>query len=137
MNPKMYLYKRIVDAKLYIDTHYQERIDLNGVSGHAHFSKYHFLRLFKNAFGKSPHQYLIEVRLEAAKKLLKENHPVSETCTLVGFESIPSFCTLFKKKEQKSPHEYRLYYQQLKRKQEQSPFSFVPNCFAENFDRNK
>ncbi|MGB5818093.1 MAG: AraC family transcriptional regulator [Saonia sp.] len=97
LNPKVYMYKRIVEAQLYIDSHYKENIDLNNISNQANFSKYHFLRLFKNAFGTSPHQYLTDKRISAAKKLLKENHSVSAVCFKVGFESIPSFVTLFKK----------------------------------------
>ena len=72
-HPKMYMYKRVVEAKLFIDRNYNEKIDLENISDKAHFSKYHFLRLFKATFGKSPHKYLTDVRLLNAKKLLPEN----------------------------------------------------------------
>lgn len=58
--PKMYLYKRIVQAKLYIDNHYANNIDLNDISDEAYFSKFHFIRLFKSIYGKTPHQYLTQ-----------------------------------------------------------------------------
>lgn len=46
---KMYMYRRIVEAKLFIDQHYYEKINLNKIANQAYFSKYHFLRLFKEA----------------------------------------------------------------------------------------
>ena len=42
------MYKRIVQAKLFIDRKYAERIALNNISDEAHFSKFHFVRLFKD-----------------------------------------------------------------------------------------
>ena len=137
LNPKMYMYKRIVDAKLYIDSHYSEKINLNNISNKANFSKYHFLRLFKKTFGKSPHQYLIEVRLSSAKKLLKDNISVKETCFEVGFESVPSFVTLFKKREKITPNEYLKRNKHIEKEKIERPLSFIPNCFVENFGWDK
>ena len=54
---KAYLYRQIVQAKLYIDQHYAENIDVQNIAYQAHFSKFHFLRLFKSIYGKTPHQY--------------------------------------------------------------------------------
>src|SRR5215831_16909535 len=68
--PKAYLYRRIVQAKLYIDEHFAEPINLNDMSDTAAFSRFHFIRLFKQAYQKTPHQYLTFVRLEHAKQLM-------------------------------------------------------------------
>ena len=57
VHPKMYLYRRIVEAKLFIDKNYHQKIDLNTISDQACFSKYHFLRLFKKAYGNVPRYY--------------------------------------------------------------------------------
>ena len=89
--PKIYLYRRVVQAKLYIDSCYAEQIDLNNISGEAYFSKFHFIRLFKSIYGKTPHQYLTAVRIGNAKQLLQENKSVTDVCTLVGFDSLSSF----------------------------------------------
>ena len=134
IHPKMYMYKRIVDAKVFIDTQYMQKIDLQNISGQANFSKYHFLRLFKSAFGQSPHQYLIEVRLTAAKNLLKQGQQVKEVCYAVGFESVPSFIALFKKREGLTPNDYLKEQDKLKKEQATRPLSFVPSCFAQQFD---
>ena len=131
-HPKMYLYRRIVAAKVFIDEHYDQKIDLKHLSEQACFSKYHFLRSFKKAYGKSPHQYLTEVRLEAAKSMLKSGSPVAEVCANVGFASTPSFIHLFKKNTGASPESFRKNHFQEVKSMAQSPLSYVPGCFAVN-----
>ncbi|HYG50869.1 MAG TPA: AraC family transcriptional regulator [Flavobacteriales bacterium] len=61
--PKIYLYRRIVDPKLFIDQNYADNIDLNNIADEVYFSKYHFCRQFRKIYGKTPHQYLIRVRI--------------------------------------------------------------------------
>lgn len=94
---KMYLYKRIVQAKLFIDNHYAENIDLSNIADEAYFSKFHFIRLFKDIYGKTPHHYLTQVRIDNAKLLLSKNIPVTEVSFAVGFDSPTSFTAVFKK----------------------------------------
>ncbi|MES2005249.1 MAG: AraC family transcriptional regulator [Bacteroidota bacterium] len=130
--PKIYLYKRIVQAKLFIDNHYSEEIDLTNIADEASFSKFHFIRLFKTIYGKTPHHYLIQVRIDNAKQLLTTSASVSSVCYSVGFTSITSFTGLFKKLVGLTPSAYQQF--QLIRKKEiiASPLNYVPNCFAEN-----
>ena len=64
--PKIYLYRRIVQAKLYIDKNYSENIDLENIAGEANFSKFHFIRQFKKIYGKTPYKYLMHTRIEKA-----------------------------------------------------------------------
>ncbi|MBO9699071.1 MAG: helix-turn-helix transcriptional regulator [Sporocytophaga sp.] len=129
--PKMYLYKRIVQAKLYIDNHYANNIDLNDISDEAYFSKFHFIRLFKSIYGKTPHQYLTQVRIENAKLLLAKEITISEVCSIVGFDSVSTFTGLFKKNVGVTPAVFKQ--QQNLRNSEIStnPLRFIPNCFAE------
>src|SRR5689334_15724931 len=95
--PKIYLYRRIVQAKLFIDKNFAGDINLDAIADEAFFSKFHFIRLFKTTYGKTPHQYLTAVRIDHARLLLQNNNSVSETCFAVGFESLTSFTGLFKK----------------------------------------
>lgn len=132
IHPKMYMYQRIVKAKLFIDTHYCEKIDLKSISSNASFSKFHFLRLFKQVFGKSPHAYLTELRIKEAKKLLESNSSVTESCFGVGFESIPSFIRLFKREVGISPKQYVLDFRAIQKRRLNAPLSFIPNCFAQH-----
>ena len=137
IHPKMYMYRRIVDAKLYIDAHYAEKIELDNISDQASFSKYHFLRLFKAAYGKSPHQYLTELRIHHAKRLLDKGQTVSAVCFAVGFESLPSFTRLFKKHTGMTPKSFSQKSVQQKERGRKQPLSQVPACFVEQFGWNK
>ena len=94
---KDYLYERIIRAKHFIDNSYDDPIDLDAMADEAHFSKFHFIRLFKTTYGKTPHQYLVSLRIEKAKLLLQTPVAVSTICFRVGFDSASSFTGLFKK----------------------------------------
>jgi AraC-like DNA-binding protein len=129
--PKVYLYRRIVQAKLFIDANYADNLDLDNISDEACFSKFHFIRLFKKIYGKTPHQYLTVVRIEKAKMLLRNEIPVSEVCYAVGFESLSSFSGLFRRFTGLAPSEYGKQQQQLKAQIVKTPLQFVPGCFAD------
>jgi len=127
---KVYLYRRIVQAKLFIDSYYADKIDLDNISDEAYFSKFHFIRLFKQIYGKTPHQYLTSVRIEKAIQLLRTEKPVSAVCYSVGFESLSSFSGLFKRIVGITPSAFLIQQQHLKTQILKTPLKFVPGCFA-------
>ncbi len=129
--PKQYLYRRVVRAKLYIDQHYFRPIDLNNISDEACFSKFHFVRLFRSIYGKTPHQYLTEVRINHAKVLLAGEATVARACFSVGFDSISSFTGLFKRRTGATPAAYQRQMLQKRDEIAAKPVKFVPNCFVE------
>jgi len=129
--PKMYLYRRIVQAKLFIDGHYSQPLDLSAIADEAYFSKFHFIRLFKSAYGRTPHHYLIKVRIDHAQRLLAKDVPVAEVSMRVGFESSTSFAALFKKQTGMSPSVYQRRQRIRKMMYRGNPLTAVPNCFAE------
>lgn len=128
--PKVYLYRRIVQAKLYIDDHYTEPIDLNNIAEEAYFSKFHFIRLFRSIYGKTPHQYLTAVRISKAKQLLSKGVAVSDVCFSVGFESLGSFSSLFKNMVGRTPSAFLS--EQLSRQLQitNNPLRYIPGCMA-------
>ena len=128
--PKMYLYRRLVQAKLFIDTRYAEPIDLEAIADEAYFSKFHFIKQFKSIYRLTPHQYLISIRIEKARQLLNGGMPVSDACYAVGFESLPSFSGLFKRVVGMSPSVYLAQQQGLKDQIAAAPLGFIPGCFA-------
>src|SRR5258705_7993474 len=123
--PKVYFYRRLVQAKLFIDAHFDEPINLDAIADEAYFSKFHFIRIFKKTYRQTPHQYLVFVRLEKAKMLLQSAIPITEACYACGFESIPSFTTLFKKTTGFTPSEYRHQQLDLKADRQSKPLKYI------------
>lgn len=128
--PKIYLYKRLVQAKLFIDAHYAEPIDLDLIADEACFSKFHFIRLFKAAYGRTPNHYLQQVRIQEAQRLLQAGRPAAEVCCSVGFDSVSSFSGLFKKLTGSTPAAYGQQQRHRKEAMHIRPLHFVPGCFA-------
>jgi AraC-like DNA-binding protein len=129
--PKIYLYKRIVQAKLYMDEHFHEDINLGMIAGAAYFSNFHFIRLFRQAYDRTPHQYLIFLRIGKAKELLRApNQSVADICFEVGFESVTSFTSLFKRATGFTPAAYRTFFYERMQTIEREPFKFIPGCFS-------
>src|SRR5678810_302796 len=129
MNLTTDIYQRIATAKIYIDDNYHEPIDLDQVSQQAFLSKFHFHRLFRQIYRRTPHQYLTWKRINKAKDLLSENKPVTEVCNEVGFESIGSFSVLFKKEIGFAP-QYYLSLIHISEPTRQAEISYaVPHCF--------
>jgi AraC-like DNA-binding protein len=129
--PKVYLYRRIVNAKLFIDDHFSEKIDLDNIADEAYFSKFHFIRLFNEVYKKTPYQYLSFKRIEKACELLITDLYVSQVCYMVGFESVSSFTSLFKRIIGQTPAVYQLQQHQKIAEVAATPLKFIPNCFAE------
>src|SRR2546429_9125915 len=101
--------ERLRRARRFIDECYDLPLDLNQISRQACLSRYHFLRLFRDTFQTTPHQYLIQRRIEKAKELLR-SQPVSVTdvCFEVGFQSLGSFSSLFRKCVGDAPAKYQI-----------------------------
>ncbi len=95
----------------YIDEHYMEELDLDKLSDSIEFSKFHFLRLFKQYMGATVGDYVTLRRIKAAEQLLcNQNRPISEVAALSGFSSISTFNRLFKQYKNCSPSEYRQHH---------------------------
>jgi AraC-like DNA-binding protein len=91
-----------------MDLHFAEPIDLDRLAAEAGFSKFHFARVFKDAFGETPANYLTRRRVERAKDLLRSaNLTVTEVCMLVGFSSLGSFSTRFSELVGMAPSDFQ------------------------------
>lgn len=129
--PRQYLYRRVVRAKIYIDENFADPIDLSGISDEACFSKFHFIRLFKEIYGRTPHQYLTFVRIERAREYLAAGDTVAKACFSVGFDSISSFTGLFKRRVGTTPAVYQAEKLRVKEEIVERPLKHIPGCFAE------
>ena len=83
-------------ARDHVDRYYAEPLELNDLARVAGYSRFHFAREFRAAFGETPARYLTRRRIERAAELLRwANLTVTEVCHLVGFSSLGSFSTAF------------------------------------------
>jgi len=97
----------LLDSKVYLEQHLDQEVNLALLSAQVGLSKFQLLRLFKQAFGKTPHQYLTELRLSKAKTLLK-THPINEVAQLSGFADSSAFGKAFKLNFGLTPSEFKL-----------------------------
>ena len=115
-------------AKDLVDRAYAEPLDVAALARQAHVSPAHFSRRFKEAFGESPHQYVLTRRVERAQELLRNTDvSVSEICLEVGFQSLGSFSAAFHRVAGMTPTAYRATIAGL------SPA--IPGCWAAQWTR--
>lgn len=102
------LYRRLHVARDFIAASFAQPITLDEMANVAALSPNHFLRSFKELFHTTPHQYLTEHRLTRASHLLRHSdESVTSICLAVGFQSIGSFGTLYRRRFGLSPSEFR------------------------------
>ena len=103
------VYRRLYRARDYACALFDQPVTLADMAHVAGLSPNHFLRLFKQVFHQTPHQYLITKRLEHARQLLVQTErSITDICFAVGFESLGSFSWLFRQRIGNSPEAYRL-----------------------------
>jgi len=92
----------------YIEHHLAQDLTLASVAPAAHFSPYHFARLFKASTGLSPHQYIVRRRVERARvMLLTTDRPLAVIAREVGFASGSHLAHQFRRLVGVSPRAYR------------------------------
>ncbi|OAS20477.1 response regulator [Paenibacillus oryzisoli] len=95
-------------AKDFIQQHYREDLMLQTVADRVYLNPFYFSKLFKDQTGKSFTNFLMEVRIQEAKKLLAMPEiKVYEVGGMVGYDEPESFSRAFKKLVGVSPTEYR------------------------------
>jgi AraC-like DNA-binding protein len=103
--------RHLLRAKDLADARYFERLDVDDLAAAAGLSRAHFSRQFKQAFGDSPHAYLLTRRLERAAALLRNtDRSVADICMSVGLQSVGSFTSSFTRTFGKPPTAYRASY---------------------------
>jgi len=102
------LFKRVHCARDFMEAGLFRRLSISEIAFESAFSPFHFLRIFKQYFGETPHQYLTRRRIEAAIVMLQNSQvPICEICASLGFESPGSFSWLFRRHVGVSPEKYR------------------------------
>lgn len=91
----------------HIHEHYMENITNKQLSILSGYNTSYLIRLFKKTFGASPQKYILNYRLTKAIILIRENLPIWEVSSKVGYEDVKAFCRIFKKVKGVPPSEYR------------------------------
>ena len=108
-----------------IDREYAEQVDVVALAARAGYSREHFIRAFRAAYGETPGRYRTRRRVERACELLRSaNLTVTEICCLVGFTSLGTFSARFAELTGMSPTGYR---REAVRRGGPAP---IPGCFA-------
>jgi AraC family transcriptional regulator len=98
---------RLKMAKQYMDDEYLTIDEINQVAAFCTMSEFHFYRSFRQAFGKSPYQYLLTKRLEFAKRLIRSgNMSVTNIALQCNFPDVFTFSKAFKRQFGMSPTQF-------------------------------
>lgn len=100
--------RRVQPVQEYIGKHYQEEIRLGYLANMVGMTEVSFSRFFKLRTGKSLSDYIIDLRLGYATRLLVDSTmAIAEICYECGFNNLSNFNRIFKKKKNCSPKEFR------------------------------
>jgi len=100
--------KNISRAVEFLREYYTKNYSLEEVARVANLSPYHFIRVFKAQTGKTPYKYLLDVKIEKAREMLKYTGlSITDICLACGFNNLSHFTNLFKRKVGLSPSGYR------------------------------
>jgi len=102
------LFRRLRRAVDFIEASLDQPLPLDEVARAACLSPYHFHRLFTETHGETPHHFARRRRLERARQRLEQSKDtVADICRDCGFESVPSFSVLFRRRFGLPPARYR------------------------------
>ena len=100
--------EHIARAVAYIERNLSDDLDLDACARAAGYSKYYFLRVFREATGMTPADYIRKRRLsEIAKRIREGGEPIADIAFACGFNSKENFIRAFKNEHHILPSEYR------------------------------
>lgn len=102
------LYRRVLKGKEFIDSNFENDLNIEQIALFAGMSEFHFFRLFKQINGLSPYQYILKIRLIKSYRLLSSGYSVSDVAFATGFSSIFTFSKSFKKMFGVPPSDFHL-----------------------------
>ena len=131
-------YVRLCRARDFVAAHYTRRLTLNDAASVACLSPFHFHRLFSKAFGETPHDFQSRLRLkEAQHRLILDNDPVTDICFDLGYESLGTFSSRFRRVVGNSPANYRRSVRSVFAVPTLWRVQMIPFCFVQFYGLGK
>ncbi|MER9654193.1 AraC family transcriptional regulator [Mesorhizobium sp. M0152] len=85
-------------VQAFLDENFSRKLALAEMAAVCELSPSHFVRAFSKTFGAPPHQYVLDLRLDFAERLLLDKHlTIADIAHLCGFSSQSHFTTVMKK----------------------------------------
>lgn len=100
----------LIRAKEYIHAHLLDDLSLDVISQKATLSKYHFLRMFRQQYGMTPYQYMVNCRLNKAREALEAGKAVDDVMFEYGFSDMSHFNRRFKPIYGMTPRQYQQHF---------------------------
>jgi AraC family transcriptional regulator len=92
----------------FIEEHLEQDLTLDAIASLIQLSPHYFASLFKQSVGQSPHQYVLQSRIERSKQLLKQPElSIAQVAQCVGFQNQSHFTTAFHRSVGCTPKAYR------------------------------
>jgi AraC-like DNA-binding protein len=127
------LFVRVLRARERVRDAYDEPLPVENLARTAHLSRFHFLRVYADAFGETPGHDLARVRLAKAREMLGRGASVTEACFAVGFSSLGSFSARFSRAFGVSPRAFRRAARTIGAVPDPLLSVYVPFCFLQHF----
>lgn len=100
-------YVQVRQSKAFMEKYYSDRVELNDLAKAAFMSRFHYVRMFQRIYGLTPRAYLRDVRISKARFLIRKGLLVTQVCFEIGYESVSTFSSVFKKCTGYTPREYQ------------------------------
>jgi AraC-like DNA-binding protein len=101
--------RRVLDVARHLEMGFADPVTLDEMADLAALSRYHFIRVFREVVGETPHKYLVGARLRAAADALVDSRePITSIALRVGFNDISNFNATFRSAFGMSPSAWRL-----------------------------
>jgi len=100
----------LLQARDYMDGNIHTDISLDDISQQANLSKYHFLRMFRQQFGITPHQYILNCRINRAREALESGASLDDVVFALGFSDLSHFNRRFKPIYGMTPRQYQQHF---------------------------
>lgn len=100
---------KLQSVLVYIDESLGESLKVRELAERVGLSPFHFARMFRRSVGRPPHGYLTDLRMERAKRLLRETQlSLAQVATRVGYQTQAHFTGVFHREVGMTPRSYRL-----------------------------